>query len=348
MATALIVSLNFNPGHASHLIASYKQCEEIGYESYYYVHPDFIEYLPKNSRVCVYGKDDIPKAEVAFFLFPSQKNLKLILKLKSFKTKVIYVFHEPLAALKEYRKAGFSYLYLMKLWIINRISSFTVKWSNAIILPSKKAVALYSSNNLYKNKNYYYVPLMFDDERTNEQQTLERKYFSYIGTVAPDHSFQEYLDFVDWAIENNELQGMKFLVATKSSIVVPERLIQSGRIVIQQGKPMTNEQINEYYSMSWVIWNAYARTTQSGVLAKSFCFGTPSVVLKNNLSEFTSDGKEICAIEDNQDKAEIKSAVEKIVDNFNMFSDACRKRFVNTFYYRNHNSLLEDIINSSK
>ena len=27
----LIISLNFNPGHVSHLIASYKQCEDLGY-----------------------------------------------------------------------------------------------------------------------------------------------------------------------------------------------------------------------------------------------------------------------------------------------------------------------------
>ena len=29
---AYIISLNFNPGHVSHMVASYKQCEEMGYE----------------------------------------------------------------------------------------------------------------------------------------------------------------------------------------------------------------------------------------------------------------------------------------------------------------------------
>ena len=27
---ALIISLNFHPGHVSHMVASYKQCEELG------------------------------------------------------------------------------------------------------------------------------------------------------------------------------------------------------------------------------------------------------------------------------------------------------------------------------
>lgn len=43
---ALIVSLNFNPGHASHLVASYRQMEELGYESVCYVDNRFRGFLP--------------------------------------------------------------------------------------------------------------------------------------------------------------------------------------------------------------------------------------------------------------------------------------------------------------
>ena len=49
--TALIISLNFHPGHVSHMVASYKQCEKLGYELVYYVNPSFIPYLPKGSRI---------------------------------------------------------------------------------------------------------------------------------------------------------------------------------------------------------------------------------------------------------------------------------------------------------
>ena len=51
MKTSLIISLNFHPGHVSHMVASYKQCEELGYESVFYVNPAFIPYLPKGSRI---------------------------------------------------------------------------------------------------------------------------------------------------------------------------------------------------------------------------------------------------------------------------------------------------------
>ena len=77
MDKALVISLNFNPGHVSHLIASYRQLEELGYESQLFVDAAFIPFLPKNCRYCVYGKDKIPQVSVAIVLFPSQKNLFL-------------------------------------------------------------------------------------------------------------------------------------------------------------------------------------------------------------------------------------------------------------------------------
>ena len=39
---ALISSLKFRPAHLSHLIASYRQFEDLGYQSILFIHPDFI------------------------------------------------------------------------------------------------------------------------------------------------------------------------------------------------------------------------------------------------------------------------------------------------------------------
>lgn len=344
MRKAVVVSLNFHPGHVSHMVASYKQLEELEYESTYHVSKGFIPYLPEHSRVSIYGEDKLQNIDVAIFVFPSQRNLLLIRKLKKQGAKILYIFHESLAPMKEYRKAGFSYKYLVKLWVINRISSLTVKWSDVVLLPSKKAVDFYNANPLYKNANNHYLPLLYDDERTQEHQQIERKYFSYIETVAADHSFGEYLKFVEWAVKENKLQGMKFLIATKSEFEMPQVLNDSTRVEIRKGKPLCNEEINEAYASTLVVWNAYARTTQSGVLAKSFMFGTPAVVLKKNLSEFTIEGQEVVAIDDNTSFEEIESAVNRIVSDFNHFSVSCRRRFEETFYYRRYNEEIRKLV----
>ena len=344
MKTALIISLNFHPGHVSHMVASYKQCEELGYQSIYFVDPQFENFLPKGSRIMKNGQSSCPITDLVIFLFPSQKNLPLIWKMKHKGGKVVYIFHEPLSPMKDYRKAGFSYKYLAKLWVINRISQLMVKWSDVILLPSKKAVEFYEKNPLYNNSNYHYLPLMYDDEQQKRHDSITRLYFSYIGTVAADHSFEEFLSFMEWAVKESKLPGMKFLIGTKSVFEVPEALMNSPRVIIQQGRPLKDEEINTFYASSIVVWNAYVRTTQSGVLAKSFMFGTPALVLKKNCNEFAHDGVEIKAIEDNTNKREIEEAIEEVRKNFNMYSENCRKQFVESFYYRKYNKVFEELI----
>lgn len=342
--TALIISLRFHPGHVSHMVASYMQCEELGYESIYYVVPGFTTYLPKDSKIISSDASNRPKADLAIFLFPSQKNLPLIWKMKREGTKVVYIFHEPLAPMKVYREAGFSWKYLAKLWVVDHISAMTVKWSDIILVPSRKAVKYYEENSLYTNKNYHYLPLMYADEREERHALMPRLYFSYIGTVAADHSFKEYLDFVEWAVVNNKLEGVNFLIGTKSEFDVPENLKKSSRVTIHKGTPMTDEEINAYYSSTMVVWNAYARTTQSGVLAKSFMFGTPALVMRQNLNEFTHDGNNVVAIDENTNFEEIEAAVTNIRDHFESFSAGCRKEFEKSFYYKVYNEQFKRII----
>ena len=342
---ALVISLNFNPGHVSHLVASYKQCEEIGYSSTYLVANEFVDFLPQNCRMTTLENSEL-NAQLAIFLFPSQKNLPLIWKLKRKGCKIIYIFHEPLAPMKVYYQSGFSIRYLIKLWLINRVSALTVKWSDIILLPSNKAFALYRDNVLYKNNKYFYLPLMYADEREDVFENKKRLYFSYIGTIAADHSFTEYLNFVKWAVTNNVLQPMKFLIATKSEFEIPDELKNNARVVIHKGKPMTDSEINGHYASSLVLWNAYARTTQSGVLAKSFMFGTPALVMRHNLNEFMHDGRNVVSITDNSEYNQIETAISHILNNYDSFSKSARDEFEESFLYKKYNNQLKEIISS--
>jgi len=340
--TAIIVSLNFNPGHVSHLIASYKQLDELGYSSVCYVNPQFDKFLPENINI-VTSDSKVPKCDVAVITFPSLHNLPLIQKLRKQRTKIIYIFHEPLAPLSHYRVSGFSYKYLAKLWIIDHINLLTVRWSDFILIPSRKAVEYYHKNPKYKNSNVQYVPLLYDDEAKN-MEPRERQYISYIGTVAADHSFNEFLKYVERAIDSNWNPGYNYLIATKSEFDVPEKLSVSLRVDIKKGVPLTNEEINKAYASSLLVWNAYARTTQSGVLAKAYMFGTPALVMKHNLNEFMVDKQTVFSIADNTDVNEIQRGVEDIILNFDNYTKSCRELFLTHFYYRNYNKIMKEIL----
>lgn len=329
------------------MVASYRQCEELGYESWMYIDKGFVGFIPADCRYVIYGEFRPVDCSLAVFVFPSERNLKEILWLKrKCHSRIVYIFHEPLDKYSTYRKAGFSHVKMLKLRIINMVNALTVKWSDIILLPSRKAVDYYEANRLYRNQNYHYLPLMYDDELTEELKNTERTYCSYIGTVASDHSFDEFVDFVRQVIENGDLEGLKFLIATKNKVDMEalKPLSDSGRLVVVAGKPLTDHQINQCYASSLVVWNAYARTTQSGVLAKAFMFGTPVVFLEKNVSEFVCNGKEGIAVKANTDYDAIKEAIVKIKDHFTCYSEMCRNRFLQSFYYRYYNRLMGSLL----
>lgn len=189
MGKAIVISLKFHPGHVSHLVASYKQCQELGYETFYYVNEAFVRFLPKDSHILIYGKETPENVNLAVFTFPNIHNFQLMLRLKrKYKTKIVYVFHEPLTKLSVYRKAGFGTLKLMKLALSQVYDFLMLSVTDAVILPSTKALKYYQENKFCRNQNYHYLPLMYDDEREKRHTMMPRLYFGYIGTVASDHS----------------------------------------------------------------------------------------------------------------------------------------------------------------
>lgn len=345
MKKALIISLSPNIGHLSHVVAYYKLFEEIGFKSVAYVLPSSVSFLPTGLDV-ITEVDNYIEYYVAIMYSPCKLNLKEVIrtKLKS-KCKLIYVYHEPLGSKKSFRDAGVSWLKTQKIFLTDKANWLLVKMADHVILSSKTALSHYE-NGVYSrlNRHYTCMSLIFNDEYDTKLKNASRKFFSYIGTVAADHSFTEYLDFVKWAVKENKLPQTLFLIATKSDFEVPQELLDSPRVTIQKGRPLSDEEINEYYASTFVVWNAYARTTQSGVLAKSFMFGTPAIVLRKNLSEFTVDGKEVVAIDDNRDSKQIHDAVSGIISEFEKYSRACRRRFENSFYYRIYNTRMKDLL----
>jgi hypothetical protein len=342
--TVLIVSLNFNPGHFSHLAACYRLCEELGARPLMYVDAGFDAMDPEGRFRKVHGRDEIAAlggAEAAVFWFPSLRNYPDSAWLKrKYRTRILYVFHEPYDSFGSYRRAGFSLAQTIRIGLIALAMLPAIRIADSVALPSKTTLALYEKRYARLNGAFDYLPLLFDDESGNSPPgAAEKNCFSYIGTVAKDHAFDKYVAFVKACVEGRWLPGLSFRVATKS--VVPEReravldsLRDSGRVSVVEGRPMTNEEINRHFSDSVVVWNAYDRSNQSGVLPKAYMFGAAVIVLSRNASEFIENHRTGVLVEDNGDADQIRKAVEEILARREGFLADCRGKFMETFYYR--------------
>ncbi len=346
---ALIVSLKFRAAHISHLVASYRQMEELGYKCYCYIHPDAISFLSEDIDY-ITDLSQIYNINVAIFWFPALANIKAMFKIKyGYKAKIIYVYHEPVESFVSYLKVGNSIWWTTKFYCKYWISLIFVILANKIILPSQKAINLYKKNaTRWINHNYSYLPLIYNDEWIDKTK-LNRVYFSYIGGISYDHAFDKYIDFIYNAYKKKDLPEVKYLIATWQAIPYDKRIIEmknAGILKTQSGRPMTNEEINSYYASSFLIWNAYHRSTQSGVLAKAFMFGTPGLVMRYNLSEFVKDGREVIAVNSNSDYNELLCAVKSVIENFFNYSKNSRINFKKNYLYIAHNSKMQQIITS--
>jgi hypothetical protein len=351
---ALIVSLRFHPGHFSHLIANYNLFLYCGFTPYLYVNKSFNQMDKNNKYHRINNSGEFSKLkniDIAVFWFPSLMNIIEIIRLRIyFKTKIIYIYHEPFDSIKNYYNSGFRFKKIFKICLINIVNIPVILLSHKIVLPSLLPFSLYKNKYTLLNKNYSLIPLIFEDESLPDLEKVNKIYISYIGTVAPNHAFDKFVEFVECAMKNSWFPNMKFLIATGSEIPIKEKNIldryyQSGRIIIQENHPMTNEKINMYFRDSLVIWNAYNRSMQSGILPKAYMFGAAVISLSSNPNDFVDNHKTGIIINDNKDANEIKNAVEEIHYNKDMYFQNCRGKFLKTFYYKsntfNYLSLLE-------
>ncbi len=342
---AILASLRYHPGHLSHLLANGRLLSEVGYEVTYRLHPEFQTLFQRADAPKESGFADIvlERHKCLYILwFPSLAGLLDILWMRLLRRPawVIYVFHEPFVTYRSYRAAGFSRVKASKVYLIHLISSATVSLSNAVIVPSSNAFTAYKSRYSDSGKSIQVVPLMFEDEAlTGVPGRAGRRFISYIGTVAEDHAFDRFIDFAEQAIQRQLVGSLHFQLVTRSVLdadltlrLAP--LVASGQMRVQSGRPLSNVEINSAFAGSLVVWNAYTRSMQSGVLPKAYMFGTPVLVSEANTSEFFEDGRHGASVSTRYDVVELATAVGTIAANFERISEACREAFLKHFHYR--------------
>lgn len=339
---AILVSKRFNPGHISHMEANAKLLESNGFDVRFGVHHKFLSFpdcAMKGKESGFFNWLTLRKGDLFIVWFPSISVVFNLLIIRMFtKATTVYTYHEPYTSFSSYRAAGFSWLKTLRVTAISMVSRVICALSDKIILASARAFQAIPSAQ-FQPRRYAKINLMFADETGPETQFLARDFVSYIGTIAEDHAFDEFVRLMHVCIADQALQPLKFLITTRSQ--VPEKhqttidqCMPSGRLVVQSGSPMTNGQINRYYAQSFVVWNAYRRSMQSGVLPKAYMFGTPVLASTSNQSEYFEDGVHGVLLSDRYSVHEFQQAIARLQTEWPVISQNCRIHYLQNFDYR--------------
>ena len=338
---AILVSKRFHPGHVSHIEANYKLLKEYGFNVSFALHERYRTFSGSSFRGRKASATDylqLRTGDLFIVWFPSLSvffDMLLVRLLSS--ARVVYVYHEPYTSFASYRVAGFSRMKVYKVTAISILNKLLCGLSHKIILPSTRAFnALQEAR--FNPTRFAKINLLFFDEALPAQINQRRQYIAYIGTIAEDHAFEEFVNLILATSSNVNLLPYKFLIATRSKI--PEKFsslieicLKSGRLVVHCDVPMTNDQINCFYAKSYVVWNAYKRSMQSGVLPKAYMFGTPVLMSFSNQSEYFVDSVHGVLLSDCYSVEEFEQAIARLQTSWSAMSRNCRSYYLQNFDY---------------
>lgn len=351
-----ISSRKFHPGHFSHMHANYLMLKDSGFNPYLYINCGFNKSAGGLKRINFFSQFCMDKQfQYLIVWFPSIQSLFDMLFARLFRknARIIYFFHEPYDSFRNYLKSGFGFLKTIKISVTAIFNLFLVLLCNKVVLPSDAALQAYHSSYSWLNKPILRLPLLFSDELQGSVDNFyNRKFISYIGTIAEDHAFDEFVSFVTKAASEGLFPGLQFLIATRSSLPDWARskltnAISEKKLIVCSGKPLSNDEINSYYRSSVVVWNAYKRSMQSGVMPKAFMFGTPVLVSKFNQSEFFINHERGELITEYNYENYI-SAIHLIITNFSIYSKFSREAFLSDYLYQAHSKKFIEFLSTSE
>ena len=282
-----------------------------------------------------------------FFVSPHIDNIKTIkaIRKRIEEAKIIYLYHEPMTkqmSREILQDRGFS---LRSLKYIFGLSYFNgrrlIKKTDYVILPSNNANTIYEKDRVFKKHPHSVIHLLF--ERNFNFENKPRNYFSYIGTIANNHGFFE---FVKYLLETDRIQNnLRALIATSSKIddEIVQKLIDKygNQIVLKHGSFLSDEEIAKMYSETMVLWLGYKHSSQSGVLPMAFMYGAPALCSNiDSFKEFAVEGKNSEYV-DIEKKSSIDDAIDKIQSNFEKYRLGCLDTYEVFF---NHSNKSEQVV----
>ncbi len=343
--TVAVVSLHFSPAHVSHLMAYGKLLASMGFAVCYLLDQKYLEFAdfcsiaPAVTIASYRANPDGTKFEIAIFYNAAMVNARTARHMRARGIEVFYVFHEPVPVRMRLKEG---WIEILKLIAAKHCSIAMLRQSSAVLVASAYARELYDRHFKKYNTNVHTFPLLFEDEFNCAELALEpggRLYFSFLGLAVKAHDFEGFCTFAKYAIRQGST--IRFAIATRTDLSAflsgdeeLARYWKEGRIRIQHGRTLSNEEMNSYCAQSFCVWNIYKCSTQSGALVRAFMTGTPVIAARTgSFPEFIRPGINGELVERSHQFGAILATAEKIRANIETYVNGARSTFLNTFAY---------------
>ena len=349
--TAVIVSAKFTPGHISHLKAFYCLFCKLGFRTMLLLNKGYKNIFSEDVVVKYLDEDwKETKADVVLIYNMSQIDTRIInaLKKKSESCKTLLVYHEPWYGIKKWvadvMERKVKPILLIKYIAIHYYAVRLIRTVDTVLLPSEKAVDVYTKHDVKHNRAYKEFPLIFTDE-VSDSIKGKRCYFSFIATANEEKNFPLFIEFIKNALKRDS--DFMAQIVTRSNIAgfwnkELDEYVKNGRLLVQSGRNLTNEEINNALERSACTWLYYYHSTQSGVLARAFMCGSPVLCSTSGCFKNYVHGNNGVICKDDSIEG-IYAAYKEVYENNEKMSIEAKKSFAQ-FEYSNSVDMMREIL----
>lgn len=343
--TALIAVTRCVPGMIMSAMTQVRLFSEIGFASYLLVDEDLLSLMGDCE-----GANTVDALEQLHEIDPDVvlvnnvglRSICLIHDAKRLRAKTFYILHEPYDGFGRILKEGPSrWLKAGGAYVVNAV---ICKMVDTVLLPSDLALQQYRNRMESLNSSYRKFPLFYSDP-SGLRVDGRRFFFSFVGSFVDAHAADDFLRFVTYAVKADD--DIRFQIATRSSIEEkldsPEyrQLMYDGRLVVVEGRPLTEQEMSEAYLKSICCWCAYKVSTQSGVAISALQHGTPIIATRLGSMDACAEGAEF--VSSSSAYQEILEAYKRIAGNLSTRVNRARSAYLKHFDYRSHLDLAIEV-----
>lgn len=363
----IICSLKHSPGLAKELLVFYEKLNESDNVSIlilsrhyknFFGEKQTIKYLSNGSGfigmmedfffnvfsfVKIINQNFREKNEIIFYNpHPVNPLIQLYFRKKS---KISLIIHEPPKTYEELMKHELTLRIYIRIVILFQFLSILL--SDRIYLVSPSSFNKFRWKNIFKKKKICQTHLLYKDSKESLEQP--KSYFSFVGHIFKGKGFEDFIDLINYAIMNNQLDK-NFCIISSSKIDEYIKNLKPGyeRILTIINKPnIADEEITEVINKSIAILLLHTVGAQSGILPLCFKQKTP-VICRNigTFNQYVNNNENGILLSENFTPIELYEACSKLMDKntHSKFSYNGYKTFENYFSEKRFNEFYKDII----
>ena len=187
--------------------------------------------------------------------------------------------HEPHKPDKLY----YGFLGFFYFTIVDYTQRISLRHVNTVILPSPYAFELFTKKFPNFKGKCFQVNLLVPDKPC---KLLERKYFTFAGGINRGKGFQDFIDLINYAYENNLKYNFKIITSCNIKSYLKNLNKKAfNSVIVHNPKKITDYELNRAHAESIGFFLLHNTATQSGGMTIAFMHGTP--VIARNIKAFS-------------------------------------------------------------